>query len=442
MDTLLNRPFRKKVLLLCTLPVVLIYTYVTLTYNHLFVLPIIPIASLGRTHTSSDEVRRDVIRAPGDVTSACAVGGKHASSVWYGINLTEVVSRAVSGSPCHPLPQYRNPCWLEELSDPQPYNYSTCAFCRILRPNLERVVVNYTRMIQAGQRSRPRCLPYFYIGGVTKSGTTDLWNTLLSHPHITRSSIKEPNWWTRRRTGYEKRPYGRFENTSLAEYLNNFDHAALEIERTVETGRDGKEWHPMITMDASSMLLWEDDGWHNLPSNAGLTEPRVTSAHSLRAVQPHAKLVFILRHPSDRVYSHYNFLYGKTHCPDDFHLRVVRDVGRMRSCISEHSVRECVYNVSLNEQLYYTKIFLRASLYSVFVKDFLSVFPRSQLLVIKSEDYFLDQQGTVDKVLAFLGLHSVTIRLWASTQNVSTQGSHAVSLITYISLSTHNLRSY
>jgi len=46
---------------------------------------------------------------------------------------------------------------------------------------------------------RFRCLPYFYLAGVTKSGTTDFINMLLRHPQLHGPLVKEPMYWNRRR---------------------------------------------------------------------------------------------------------------------------------------------------------------------------------------------------------------------------------------------------
>lgn len=40
------------------------------------------------------------------------------------------------------------------------------------------------------------CLPYFYLIGAPKSGTTDLWFNINAHPDILKLE-KEPHWWTK-----------------------------------------------------------------------------------------------------------------------------------------------------------------------------------------------------------------------------------------------------
>ena len=43
-----------------------------------------------------------------------------------------------------------------------------------------------------------RCLPFFFLVGCPKCGTTDLFRMLKAHPDF-RAFMKEPHWFTRRR---------------------------------------------------------------------------------------------------------------------------------------------------------------------------------------------------------------------------------------------------
>ncbi|RXN36004.1 carbohydrate sulfotransferase 15 [Labeo rohita] len=52
-----------------------------------------------------------------------------------------------------------------------------------------------------GKLQRLRCLPYFYIIGQPKCGTTDLYERLRLHPDVRLTPPKEPHWWTRKRLG-------------------------------------------------------------------------------------------------------------------------------------------------------------------------------------------------------------------------------------------------
>ena len=57
-----------------------------------------------------------------------------------------------------------------------------------------------TGILQARNSNfKVRCLPYFYLAGTTKSGTTDLFDALIRHPQIVPPACKENFYWTRAR---------------------------------------------------------------------------------------------------------------------------------------------------------------------------------------------------------------------------------------------------
>ena len=57
-----------------------------------------------------------------------------------------------------------------------------------------------------------RCLPYYFIVGFPKSGTTDVWNRLLDHPDIIGKHNKEPNF-------YRKGMLGRLYNACVLYWI-------------------------------------------------------------------------------------------------------------------------------------------------------------------------------------------------------------------------------
>ncbi|XP_053381985.1 uncharacterized protein LOC123541018 [Mercenaria mercenaria] len=63
--------------------------------------------------------------------------------------------------------QYRNPCWFEDE--------------------------------ESDTSNGLKCLPYFYLIGAPKCGTTDLQRRLVQHPDISDRIVKEPQWFSRNR---------------------------------------------------------------------------------------------------------------------------------------------------------------------------------------------------------------------------------------------------
>lgn len=105
------------------------------------------------------------------------------------------------------LPNIKSPCWYEEVSGEvraDPYKKNRfCLRSKSFRNTCDRLGASFHQHLshKDGKQFRLRCLPYFYIIGQPKCGTTDLFHRLLMHPEVKFNSIKEPHWWTRKRFG-------------------------------------------------------------------------------------------------------------------------------------------------------------------------------------------------------------------------------------------------
>jgi len=105
------------------------------------------------------------------------------------------------------LPGVKNPCWHEEYtgnitSDPYERNQYE-RYSKRFRTPFEFLRNSFREhlFLRDGRLYRTRCLPYFYIIGQPKCGTTDLYDRLRLHPDVRFSISKEPHWWTRKRFG-------------------------------------------------------------------------------------------------------------------------------------------------------------------------------------------------------------------------------------------------
>lgn len=139
----------------------------------------------------------------------------HVSSVWEKRSevcvceelFSVVIFQMFSVVPRHFLPEVKNPCWYEEYhgdrsADPYALNQYGHYF-KQTRAVFQRLRHTFTKHLRArdGKLYRFRCLPYFYIIGQPKCGTTDLFNRLKLHPDFRPVAQKEPHWWSRKRFG-------------------------------------------------------------------------------------------------------------------------------------------------------------------------------------------------------------------------------------------------
>ena len=129
------------------------------------------------------------------------ISTKHNKTILY-VKLTLTVISSQNRK-VESLPGYKNPCWKEPFPQKNPYlgnqyRYPTRDW-RVGDIGIGRLTKNWKKHIAAKTKWRIRCLPYFYVAGVLKCGTTDIFASLQQHPQVTRPLIKEPMWWARGR---------------------------------------------------------------------------------------------------------------------------------------------------------------------------------------------------------------------------------------------------
>lgn len=299
------------------------------------------------------------------------------STQWIREHLSEVGSWNCTGSPhiyngvenllCMKppkfLPQYKNPCW-----------------------------------IQAGTQELS-CLPYFQIIGMDKSGSTDLFDKIAKHPCVLPNSgiiEKETQWWSWRRYGHFLKRKVKIETFSA--YLKYFDKAAESIELRSNDS--------LITGDGTPMDVWDMSEWDLIPQNdVNLREPTFTTSDLIRHVNPYVKLLLILRNPVDRVFSDYFFLGLGKMSLKGFHEQVIHSIHLLHECTRKDSLRSCLYSRPLLKAI---TARIHLGFYSLFLKDWIRVFPRDQFFIVRTEDYSLMPQETLRQAFSFLGLSSLS----------------------------------
>ncbi|XP_070833621.1 carbohydrate sulfotransferase 15-like [Chaetodon trifascialis] len=337
----------------------------------------------------------------------------------------EMDSSLFSTVPRHFLPSVKSPCWYEEISsehstDPYKNNRycpgsSRKTLCDKMRPDFQKHLQH-----RDGKLFRLRCLPYFYIIGQPKCGTTDLHSRLRRHPEVHYSIMKEPQWWTRRRFGYTHIKDGFKGIFRVEDYLDLFDVAAQHIQEMNRTSsgdhhitqtfvtQGGTKIVNVLTVDASPSTMWDNIAWSYVHRDRKETEPGFLTQDFIHTLQPSAKLIVILRDPVERLYSDYLYFRTDKKSVKDFHQKVMNCLQLFQSCLSEQSLRSCVYDRSLLDSM---PMRLYVGLYVVFLLDWLTVFHQDQILVLRLEDYSADLRATLQKAFDFLGLSPLSVEL-------------------------------
>ena len=95
------------------------------------------------------------------------------------------------------------------------------------------------------------------------------------------------------------------------------------------------------------------------------------------------------------MFSHYKHVTRNMKPPPSFHTVSMSVIGSFKQCRKKQTVRSCAYNSNISQ-------LLRASLYSVFMKDYLEAFPPNQIFVARGEDYYANRRAVFDKLTTFL----------------------------------------
>ncbi len=114
---------------------------------------------------------------------------------------------------------------------------------------------------------------------------------------------------------------------------------------------------------------------------------------------PTAKLMVLLRNPVDRTYSHYQHCVRKGVETLSFEDAITHEAKRLDGEREKILQDENYYSFNL---LHYS--YLSRGIYVDQLENWTSIFPREQLLILKSEDLDTDPQAILKQVLDFFEL--------------------------------------
>ena len=153
---------------------------------------------------------------------------------------------------------------------------------------------------------------------------------------------------------------------------------------------------------------WESDV-RNYDNSTHDHVARFVMPHKVRHLIPSAKIIFTLRNPSDRLNSKYNkraAAYAQRASAQVLHEIVTRSLQWFNTCRQFYDSDRCILGNQF-KQFSVPKYmeYLRPGCYSVYIRKWMEVFPKQQLLFLKFEDYVLDPIASIEKnILPFLGL--------------------------------------
>ncbi|CAC5387522.1 CHST15 [Mytilus coruscus] len=199
-------------------------------------------------------------------------------------------------------------------------------------------------------------------------------------------------------------PYSGGKRENFKQYSEYFSNAA----KVIETNKDQTGYHGKITGEGSPTYLWMLYLWNRIPQNTYLTKPKVLVPHLIRHVLPKTKFIVTLRDPIERMYSSYHFFNkDKKYDKFAFHETMQFAIEKFMECKAMKGDRQCVLDPDLRATIS-TKVRLLNSMYYLYIKEWLDVFPRQQFIFIKMEEYVTNKEEVLNRIFKFLGLSTLS----------------------------------
>jgi hypothetical protein len=223
-----------------------------------------------------------------------------------------------------------------------------------------------------GVTSTVRLLPDFLIIGAQRSGTTSLYNYLQALSCIGPASTKEVHFFDRR------------FHRGLSWYRGHFP---TRIEKYY--AQYLQEQQAFLTGEATPCYLF----YPHAPERVGKMLPNV-------------KLIVLLRNPVDRAYSQYYHAIELGFATLSFEEAIEREEERAAREREKILKDGRYYSVEYMERGY-----LSRGVYVDQLQVWMSLLPREQFLILKSEDFYADPATSLRQVLTFLNVPEQKIQM-------------------------------
>jgi hypothetical protein len=198
--------------------------------------------------------------------------------------------------------------------------------------------------------------PKFFIVGAARAGTTSLWQYLNQHPAIFMPAdiaYKEPAFFA-----------DLYGMKDLETYLSLFTDAEPQ----------------QVIGEASTAYL-------SAPESPGRISSEI----------PNAKIIIILRNPTERAYSLYNWMAKNGYEPISTFEKAL--------AVEEKRINAPDFKFN-NPENFYNYLYFHSGLYSAQIASYRQYFHREQILILKFDAFCRDTLRTTQDVYRFLDVDS------------------------------------
>lgn len=207
-------------------------------------------------------------------------------------------------------------------------------------------------------------IPDFIIIGVQKGGTTSLYNYLSQHPQIAPATTKEIHYFD---FNFDK---------STDWYCSHFPTPA--------------EGEYLLTGEASPYYIFH---------------PQVPQR--IYDLFPQVKIIALLRNPVERAISHYYYYIKVKYESLSFEEAIAREPERLKGELEKLLADPTYYSYEHQHHAY-----LQRGIYADQLPAWLKLFPKEQILILKSEDLYANPCENYNKVLNFLNLPAHQLEIY------------------------------
>jgi len=224
-------------------------------------------------------------------------------------------------------------------------------------------------------------LPNAIVIGAPRSGTTSVYEYLGAHPDVYMSPVKEPDFFS----------YPSLDAVHLRE-ASATPSIEEDTRRATALQGDLKRY----------MALFQDVGDATIRGEASaiyLGHP--TAAQHIRRYVPDAKLIAILRDPSERMFSHFvhaKRIYAESALSPRRARDDVRSVEKAFIEVVDRAHRDGFSREARTDP----EVWLRSGFYFQHLSRFRSLFPSEQLRVFLFEDLLSDTNALMADIYRFL----------------------------------------
>lgn len=226
--------------------------------------------------------------------------------------------------------------------------------------------------IYRGLTGKFRILPNFIIIGAAKCGTTALYDYLIQHKNTLPALWKELYF------------FDRYYPRGLTWYKANFPFKSTKFFKSFFTQKEficGEATPTYIHHPLAPKRIFQD--------------------------LPNVKLIVLLRNPVDRAYSHYQMEKRLGYENLDFEEALKKEDERL-----ENEEQKMIEDFNYYSYEWQTHSYKQGGHYADLLKNWLDIFPKDNLLILKTEDFNEKPQEIFYKVLDFLNLpkHEINYR--------------------------------